>query len=144
MNAWAQTDQGLLALLILTDQFRRNLYRGSGESFAMDDFARGLCRQALRRGAERRLRPIHRVMLYLPLEHSESLSDQDDSVRCFQRLATEVPTEQHEVFEGYLDYARSHREVIAEFGRFPHRNTALGRPSTPAERIYLEQPGAGF
>lgn len=144
LNAWATTPSGVLALLLLTDQFRRNLYRGQAQAFAMDDLARGLTRQLLRVGGDRGLRPIHRVFVYLPLEHSESLADQDDAVALFTTLAASVPAEAGAAFAQYVDFARAHRDVIARYGRFPHRNAALGRINTPAERDYLATPGAGF
>jgi uncharacterized protein (DUF924 family) len=84
------------------------------------------------------------VFAYLPLEHAEDKALQQRSVELFEALCAEVPTEQRKPFEEFLDYARRHREVIVRFGRFPHRNVALGRPSTPEETLYLAQPGAGF
>lgn len=87
---------------------------------------------------------MQRVFAYLPLEHAEDIALQRRSVALFEALRAEVPTEQRQPFEEYLDYARRHLEVIARFGRFPHRNAALGRPSTPEELHYLAQPGAGF
>lgn len=144
LNHWAATDTGLLALMLLIDQFRRNLYRDSAEAFALDDVARGLTRQSLRRGGDQRLRPIHRVFVYLPLEHSESLADQEDAVALYRRLATGVPPEQRKPFDGFVDFALAHHELIAAYGRFPHRNRALGRVSSAAEQQYLARPGAGF
>ena len=144
LNHWSGTDTGLLALLILTDQFRRNLYRNSAQAFALDDFARGLTRQCLRRGGDGRLRPIHRVFIYMPLEHSESLADQNDAVALYRQLVTSVPESQRDAFERFAGFAEAHREVIAAYGRFPHRNRVLGRENTAAERRYLARPDAGF
>ena len=144
LNHWTSTEPGMLALLLLTDQFRRNLYRDQADAFALDELARGLTRQCLRRGGDRRLRPVQRVFVYLPLEHSESLVDQDASVRLFAALVDDVPADQQGPFEYFLKFAHAHRDVIARYGRFPHRNTALGRVSTAAERVYLADPNAGF
>lgn len=144
LNHWSSTEPGLLALLLLTDQFRRNLYRDQAEAYALDELARGLTRQCLQRGGDRQLRPVQRVFVYLPLEHSESLMDQDMSVRVFSALVDQVPADQRAAFENFLGFARAHRDVIARYGRFPHRNAALGRADTAAERVYLADPDAGF
>ncbi|QEL55791.1 DUF924 family protein [Chromobacterium paludis] len=127
-----------LAWLIVADQFPRNLFRGEAKAFASDAKACAGAHLALERGLDRQLPPVARVFVYLPFEHSEELADQQRSVQLFEALDAELPG------SGYLDYARRHRDVIVEFGRFPHRNAALGRPSTPAEQAYLAQPGAGF
>ena len=109
------------------------------QAFAGDPTARPLAEQALARGWDRLLLPVQRVFAYLPFEHSEALADQERSLALFAALAAEQPG-----YDGYLDYARRHHEVIARFGRFPHRNAALGRPDTPEEADYLAQPGSGF
>ncbi len=144
LDAWRATPQGLLALIVLTDQFPRNMYRGTPQSFAFDALALGLCREGLARGADRQLRPIERVFFYLPLEHSEVLADQQQAVQNMGALAAAVPADQRAPFEGFADYARRHQAVIARFGRFPHRNAILGRSSTPQEREFLQQPGSSF
>lgn len=136
---WAKTPQGLLALLIALDQFPRNLFRGEAKAFAGDIQARQLAERALDQGWEQGLNAVEKLFLYLPFEHSEALADQQRSLALFTALAAE-----HTGCAGYLDYAQRHYEVIARFGRFPHRNAALGRPSTPEETIYLAQPGSGF
>ena len=136
-DAWAETPRGVLALLILLDQLSRNLFRGQAAAFAADPRARDIARVALARGFDRAVTPIERVFLYLPFEHSEDLADQDLSVRLFEALP---PIEGAAV----ADYAHRHRDVIRRFGRFPHRNAALGRVSTPEELAYLAEPGAGF
>jgi uncharacterized protein (DUF924 family) len=139
LTAWADERQGLLALLILLDQFPRNLFRGEAKVFAGDPQARRLAETALDRGWDKSLTAVEKVFVYLPFEHSESLADQERSVALFSALAAE-----HRGSDGFLDYAHRHHEVIARFGRFPHRNAALGRPSTPEETSYLTQPGSGF
>jgi len=136
-DAWAETPKGGLALLILLDQFSRNLHRGTAEAFAADAKARTIARALLARGFDQALTPVERMFVYLPLEHSEDLADQDLSVRLFAALEASLK-------ENVLDYAERHRDVIRRFGRFPHRNTALGRGNTPEEDAYLAEPDAGF
>ncbi len=142
LDGWAATAEGALALLLVLDQFPRNLHRGTPLAFASDAKARAVARQAV---VERRqdlfLTPTQRVFLYLPFEHSEAMADQDLSVALFEGLR-DAP--QHRMPGGAIDYAWKHRAVIRRFGRFPHRNATLGRDSTPAELAYLAQPGAGF
>ena len=139
LAAWADDAQGALALLILLDQFPRNLFRGEAKAFAGDPQARQLAETALDQGWDKGLSAVEKLFVYLPFEHSEALADQERSVALFSALAAEHPG-----CDGFLDYARRHHEVIARFGRFPHRNAALGRPSTPEETGYLAQPGSGF
>lgn len=130
--------QSAVSLLILLDQFPRNLFRGAARAFAADGLARNWTRRVIGQGWDQALTPVERVFAYLPLEHSESLADQDECVRLFAGLP------ETEWRAKTIDYANRHRDVIARFGRFPHRNAALGRISTPAELEYLAQPGAGF
>jgi uncharacterized protein (DUF924 family) len=137
LDAWAETPQGGLALLILLDQFSRNLHRGSAEAFASDAKARAIARAMLARGFDQALTPVERMFVYLPFEHSEDLADQDLSVRLFAALDAAAGGEVH-------DYAVRHRDVVRRFGRFPHRNAALGRANTAAEAAYLAEPDAGF
>lgn len=144
LDDWARTPAGWLALLIVLDQFPRNLYRHDPRAWATDAGAQRMALSGLARGDDRQLPAVQRVFAYLPLEHAEDIALQRRSVALFEALRAEVPTEQRRLFEEYLDYARRHLEVIARFGRFPHRNAALGRPSTPEELHYLAQPGAGF
>jgi uncharacterized protein (DUF924 family) len=139
LDGWTAQPEGLLALIILLDQFPRNLFRNEPRSFATDSQALDLARQAVKQGFDGRLMPVQRVFAYLPYEHSEDLAMQDRSVTLFAGLA-----EGREGFGAYLDYAEKHRAVIRRFGRFPHRNAILGRASTPEEIEYLAQPGAGF
>ena len=141
LDSWATTPQGALVLLILLDQFPRNLFRGSAEAFTSDPHARNIARQAvLRDGFDRALAPAERIFLYLPFEHGEAMADQDLSVALFEGLR-DHPV--HARPNGTIDYAWRHRVAIQRFGRFPHRNAALGRDSTPAERAWLDA-GGGF
>jgi len=139
---WAATPEGALALLLALDQFPRNLHRGTAGAFASDAHALAVARGAvLTRRLDLALSPTERMFLYLPFEHAERLAEQDLSVALFEGLRDHAP---HNGPEGAVGYAWRHREVILRFGRFPHRNAALGRDSTPAELTWLAQPGAGF
>ena len=144
LNGWLQTPHGRLALVILVDQFSRNLFRDDARAFAHDALARTWCEDGLRRGVDRVLRPVERVFFYLPLEHSESLRDQRKSVALFTALRDEVRPDLRAAFAQFLDYAERHRDVVARFGRFPHRNAALARATSEQERLFLEQPGSSF
>jgi uncharacterized protein (DUF924 family) len=137
LDGWAATAEGALALLLLLDQFGRNIHRGSHLAFAGDAHARRIARAAIAAGAEVALTPVQRAFLYLPFEHSEAMADQDLSVRLFEALPPAAWR------DSVVDYAHRHRDVIRRFGRFPHRNAALGRDSTPAERAWLDA-GGGF
>lgn len=136
-DGWATTPRGTLALLILLDQVSRNLFRGSAEAFAADPKALALARSAVEQGFDQALHPVERMFIYLPFEHAEDLATQDESVRLFEGVKDSLG-------ELTVDYAYRHRDVIRRFGRFPHRNAALGRTNTAAEEEYLAQPGAGF
>lgn len=144
LNNWARQPGGLLALILLTDQFPRNMYRNTPQAFAHDDLARQWALDGLAQGLDQRLRPIERVFLYLPLEHSEADALQARSVALFTRLFQDVAPEDADVFRGFLVYALRHRSVIARFGRFPHRNAILGRESTAEEMEFLAKPGSSF
>ncbi len=130
---WLDDADGALALLLLLDQIPRNLFRGSAHGYATDALARQYAGRAIDAGHDQAFEPALRGFFYLPFEHAEAMADQDRAVMLFEALGN----------ENYLDYARKHRDVIARFGRFPHRNAALGRESTPSELAYLED-GGGF
>lgn len=138
---WEREARSALALVILFDQFPRNMYRGTPRAFLFDEHARAVAARALRAGHEAALWPIERVFLYLPFEHSESADDQAEAVRRFSALVEAVPEEQRQRFREFLRHGERHREVIERFGRFPHRNAVLGRESTPEERAFLEGGG---
>lgn len=142
---WPRTPSGLLALVILADQFTRNIYRGTPRAFAGDPRALAWCRQALAAGMDRSLHPLERLFLYLPLEHSEVLADQEYCVTLLETLvAAAAEPAARALLAGALDYACQHREVIRRFGRFPHRNVLLGRASTATEIAFLKTPGSSF
>ncbi len=144
LDGWRATPQGRLAFVLLTDQFPRNMFRSTPRAFAFDPLARAWARDAIDQGVDRRLRAIERVFLYMPLEHSESLDDQTEAVRLVGALTDGVAPELRPSFQGYLDFARRHREVIERYGRFPHRNAILGRKSTADEISFLQRPGSSF
>ena len=144
LNDWLSTPRGRLALIILTDQFPRNIYRDTARAFSCDEKALTWCIEGLEQKIDRKLRLIERVFFYLPLEHGEYIEHQDLSVKCFSELAADVPGEQKSIFEDYLSYAIRHREIIERFGRFPHRNKVLGRESTPEELAFLSEPESSF
>lgn len=144
LDSWGATATGTLALILLSDQFPRNMYRGTARAFAYDERARAWCRQGLARQLHVELRRIEQVFFYLPLEHSEDLADQDLAVSLFSSLLAHAEPAQRPTFEQFLDFAQRHRDIIREFGRFPHRNALLGRVSTQAEEIFLEQEGTSF
>lgn len=143
-NHWAQDAHGRLALILLFDQFPRNMYRDTPRAFAYDSRARELALAGITTGTDRTLRAIERVFFYLPLEHSESAELQERCVALLTALAAGVPEADRKTFKGYVDYAVRHRDVIHRFGRFPHRNHVLGRVSTPEETAFLKQPGSSF
>jgi uncharacterized protein (DUF924 family) len=135
---WRASPEPMLALVVVLDQFSRNLFRDDARAFAQDAHARECARQALDRGDDLQLLPVARQFLYMPFEHSEALADQDRAVELMRSL------EAFEATRGVADWAEKHRTIIRRFGRFPHRNAALGRPSTAAEAAFLQEPGSGF
>lgn len=135
---------GRLALILLLDQFPRNIYRGEARAFARDGRARYFMRDGMSRLMDLELSPIERSFFYMPLQHSEFLEDQESSVARYEQLLTEVETALRPRFEKFLDYAKAHRDVVARFGRFPHRNAMLGRLDTPEEAEFLAAGGPTF
>jgi uncharacterized protein (DUF924 family) len=144
LEAWRDTPTGALALVIVLDQFSRNLHRDSPLAFANDPAARDVAKDVRARRLDRALSPVERSFLYLPYEHAEDRALQEESVALFAELRADAPPELADYLEVALDYARRHRDVIARFGRFPHRNRALGRATTPAEIEFLKEPGSSF
>ncbi|MBW4443682.1 MAG: DUF924 domain-containing protein [Plectolyngbya sp. WJT66-NPBG17] len=138
LDAWIDSPESCLALVIVLDQFSRNMFRGTPRSFATDPKALKIAKRAIAAQFDQQVPPIQRFFFYLPLEHSENLDDQNESVRLYEQLR-----DNPELKDTY-DYALRHRVVIERFGRFPHRNQILDRPSTPEEVEFLKQPGSSF
>jgi len=144
LNSWLATPIGRLSLILLVDQFPRSMYRDTPQAFAFDTLARQWCKEGIAQRVHDRLRPIERVFFYLPLEHSEALADQDEVVSRYRQLVADADPRLRTSFEGFLDFAVRHRDIIARFGRFPHRNRVLGRESTEDEMAFLGHPGSTF
>ncbi|MCA0911535.1 DUF924 family protein [Marinobacter nauticus] len=138
LDHWRKAAGGSLAEIILLDQFTRNIFRGGAMAFDNDRLARQLCRSAMQRGQDLELPPVQRAFLYMPLQHSEKLADQDLSVECYQQLSATTDGVLGDFLGSFLQSARDHRDIIARFGRFPHRNKALKRASSQDELAYLE------
>lgn len=141
---WSQAPRGMLALIILFDQFPRHIRRNTPKAYACDYRALELCREGMAQGQDRSLSVIERAFFYLPLEHAENIEMQNLSVQAFEELLAASPEGMKKVCKGFLDYAERHRKIIERFGRFPHRNAALGRPSTAEEEAFLKEPGSSF
>jgi uncharacterized protein (DUF924 family) len=139
LDHWQDTPEGSLALILVLDQFSRNMFRDTAQAFATDPQALAAAKRAIARGFDQQLLPIQRIFLYLPLEHSEDLADQQQSVEQFRQLIAASPD-----LQDTFDYALRHQSVIERFGRFPHRNRLLGRDTTPEEAEFLTQPGSSF
>jgi len=131
---WAQSGRGALALVILLDQFSRNIHRGTPAAFATDDAALTVAKAAIASGLDRDLEPDLRYFLYMPFMHAEDPAAQQECIRLFERMGSESGAK----------YARAHKEIIDRFGRYPHRNAILGRRSTPEEKEYLRRGGKIF
>lgn len=145
LDDWAATPMGALALVLALDQFPRNMHRGSAEAFASDAKARAVARQAIftHRWDLTALTHLERMFLYLPFEHHEDMEGQNLAVALYEGGLRDAPDPRFRMPGGAIDYAWQHWRVIRAFGRFPHRNAALGRESTAAERAWLEA-GGGF
>ncbi|EJN10046.1 DUF924 family protein [Herbaspirillum sp. YR522] len=146
LDDWTESAPTLLALVILLDQFPRNIYRDTPRAFAFDELARQCCQLLLATGLDQELPAIARLFAYLPLEHAEDIDDQHYAVELIGTLARthQANDAQRQAFGGFAEYARRHRDVIAQFGRFPHRNAILGRTSSAEELAFLRQPGSSF
>jgi uncharacterized protein (DUF924 family) len=138
LMGWKEMPRTGLALVILLDQFPRNMFRDDPRAFATDPLAREVAIALIQRGDDQLLFPVERMFVYLPFMHSEDLIHQRQSVVLFQQLA------QQRAYLDSMSYAIRHREIIERFGRFPHRNAILGRLSTPEEVEFLQQPGSSF
>jgi uncharacterized protein (DUF924 family) len=144
LTEWAQRPEGWLALVLLLDQIPRMIFRDSPKSFAGDLRAQALVAQGIAADFDRQLRPIQRVFIYLVFEHCENLAVQNEAVSRYIDLVALQPETDRALFTDYLNYAEKHQKVIAQFGRFPHRNAVLGRESTAEELMFLSKPGSRF
>lgn len=144
LDHWLTTPRGVLALVIVLDQFPRNLYRESAQAYAYDQAARVAASLVIAKGLDETLHPLEASFLYLPFEHSEDLLDQQRALELFRALEDRVDEEDEERFAKLTDYAKRHYEIIARFGRFPHRNEILDREPTPEEQRYLDEGGDRF
>jgi uncharacterized protein (DUF924 family) len=142
LNDWAETPRGRLALIVLLDQFSRNVYRGSGEAFASDALSLKLTLDGLDSGQDKALSCFEQLFFVLPLEHAEDLAMQDRMVSYLDTWAQSLPATLQGMGRDTRAFAQLHREVIARFGRFPTRNAALGRESTPAEEAHIREAKA--
>lgn len=133
-ETWTSTARGALAAVIVLDQFPRNIHRGTPQAFSSDATALALSADAIARGLDRGLNEVERQFLYMPYQHAEDLAVQERSLELYAALGN----------ASVLDFARRHRDIIARFGRFPHRNAILGRVSTAEEAVFLTQPGSSF
>jgi uncharacterized protein (DUF924 family) len=139
--SWADSPRRCLGLILLLDQFPRNIYRGTARAFATDEQALAATLSGMQSAADGALDVIERIFFYMPLQHSEVREVQDESVVAYRRLMTEAPKEFRGVFEESLESAEEHRSLIERFGRFPHRNRVLGRANTPEEELWLSASG---
>ena len=145
LSHWCASPEGTLGLVLLLDQFTRNVFRGSAKAFQADSLTVTLVREAIDRKHDRVLDPVRRSFLYLPLEHSEDLEDQKQCVELFTQLEQECAgTDLEKAAQVWLSYAVDHFVIIERFGRFPHRNALLGRSSTPEEVSYLNDDAPTF
>ena len=141
---WAATPRGMIAFIVVLDQFSRHIHRGTPAAFAQDPAAQRLAVDGVEQGVDRALIPTQRAFFYLPFEHAEDLKLQRLGTRLFERLASEVAPAWRKEYTGFADYSGHHRDIIERFGRFPHRNSILGRQSTAEELEFLKQPGSSF
>ena len=144
LNHWAAEPEGRLALIILIDQFRRNIHRGTADAFSMDKVALRLCVEGAMEKKDQNLTPIQRVFFYMPLQHAESGKVQAKSVELYNRLAEVVSPTYRETFLTVAQFAELHKDIIDQFGRFPHRNEMLGRENTAEEAEYLAGDSPDF
>jgi len=144
LDHWAHEPLGRLALILLLDQFRRNIYRNTAEAFAMDKAALKLCVEGAMAKKDRGLTPIQRAFFYMPLQHTESRRVQAKGVEIYNRLSEAVSPTYRETFETIAQFAELHHDIVVQFGRFPHRNVLLNRKNTPEEDEYLAADSPDF
>jgi uncharacterized protein (DUF924 family) len=143
-DEWLATPRGRLAQVIVLDQFSRNIFGGSAQSFAADPQARRVVDGGLQRGDDQQLALDERSFFYMPFMHSEEMAHQDRAVALFAGLRDSAPPDVRDSYGSFVQYAEQHRNIVRRFGRFPHRNAILGRTTTPDEMLFLEQAGSSF
>lgn len=143
-DAWIDAPDSCLALVLLLDQLPRNIWRGAPQAWSLDTRALAVATTAVSRGFDRALAPVQRVFMYLPFEHAEDRDAQEESVRLFGGLAHDAPLALRPLLQAALEGAEAHAQIVARFGRFPHRNAIIGRTSTEEEVAFLLQPGSSF
>ena len=144
LDHWAEEPRGRLALILLIDQFRRNIHRNTAKAFSHDKLALKLCVEGAVKKKDKGLTPIEKVFFYMPLQHAESVKVQAKSVELFNKLAESVSPTYRETFLTVAQFAELHKDIIDQFGRFPHRNKLLGRENTPEENEYLAGDSPDF
>ena len=144
LDDWAAEPRGRIALIILIDQFRRNIHRNTAKAFSMDKLALKLCVEGAMERKDKGLTPIQKVFFYMPLQHAESRKVQAKSVELFNKLAESVSPTYQATFLTVAQFAELHKDIIDQFGRFPHRNALLGRENTPEEDEYLAGDAPDF
>jgi uncharacterized protein (DUF924 family) len=144
LDGWADSPRRRLSLIILLDQFPRQIYRATAKAFAYDAAALALALSGMQSAADGALNIVERLFFYMPLQHAESTDVQDESVSAYRRLVAESPKELKSTFEESLEFAEEHRALIRQFGRFPHRNRILGRANTAEEEAYLKKTAERF
>lgn len=144
LNHWGHSARGRLALILLIDQFRRNIYRGTAKAFEKDRLALELCVKGAMEKKDKELTPIEKVFFYMPLQHAESRKVQAKSVELYRRLAESVSPTLRETFMAVAEFAELHKDIVDQFGRFPHRNKLLNRENTPQEQEYLAGDSPDF
>jgi uncharacterized protein (DUF924 family) len=142
--SWRESAEGALALIILLDQFTRNIFRGTGDMYKFDALAREIAEDSVLAGFDCLLHPVKAAFFYFPFEHAEDIAAQEKAITLFRMLPRRVAEEHRDQYVGFIDYAIAHRDIVARFGRFPHRNKLLGRETTPGEARFLELSGSGF
>lgn len=144
LSHWSDSADTNLALIVLSDQMTRNIYRGTELAFTGDELARESMNKGLERGDLDRYHPLQAVFFLMPLEHHESIQSQRQAVALLTETRDRAEPKHRAILQSNLDFATEHQLIIQRFGRFPHRNQALGRPSTPDEQAYLEAGGRRF
>lgn len=144
LDGWLETPRGAMALILALDQFPRHIHRGSAAAFALDGAARRACEAGIGRGHDAALSPVECSFFYLPLEHAEDIAAQERCVSLMEAAARRAEPELGPYMAEAVRYARAHRDIVARFGRFPHRNAVLGRVASAAETDFLQRGGARF